>query len=68
MYRSINAPVHVNNVVGGLNAIYKRYLKEQMEPIGKLSISNTSSIGILPSASKCLSVKLSDQYILNSQY
>ena len=30
MYHAINAPGHGKNLVGGLNAMYKCYLKEEM--------------------------------------
>ena len=36
-----------------------------MELIGKLASNNTSKIGMLPSASKYVSIKLSDQCIQN---
>ena len=48
--RAINAPVHGNNVVGGINAMDKSYLKGEMEIIGKLGIIYTTRIGMLPSA------------------
>ena len=67
---AINAPGHGKNVVDGINATYKCYLKEQIEPIGKLSSNDTSNILILPSASKDASIKLSYQciHILNNKY
>ena len=34
-----------------------------MELIGKLESNSTSNIGMLPSASKDISIKFSDQYI-----
>ena len=49
MDRVINAPDHVNNVVHGLNATGKRYLREQMELICKLASNDTSKIGMIPS-------------------
>ena len=58
-----NAPFHRKDVVDGLNATYKRYLKEQIEMIGKLASNNTSNIGMLPSASKHVYIKFSDQCI-----
>ena len=69
MDRVINAPVHGNNVVDGINTTDKFYLKEQMKPIGKLSSNNTSTTGIIPSASKDVSVIFSDQciHILNNK-
>ena len=57
MDRAINAPVHGNNVVDGINAREKLYLKEQKEIIGKFASNNTSKIGMLPSASKYVSMK-----------
>ena len=58
----------LKNYGGGLNTTEKRYLKGEMEPIGKLAIKNTLNIGIIPSASKYVSIKLSDQciHILNN--
>ena len=50
MYISINAPGNGNNVADGLNTTDKRYLKEQMELIGKLSSKDTSKIGMIPSS------------------
>ena len=40
-YRANNVPGYVKNVVDGLNATNKRYLKEKMELIGKLANSNS---------------------------
>ena len=57
MDRAINAPVHGKNVVDGLNATNKRYLKGKMELMGKLASNNTTNIGMLPSASKYVSIK-----------
>ena len=56
---AINSPDHGNNVVDGLNAADKRYLKEQIELIGKLSSRYTSNIGMLPSDSKYVSINFS---------
>ena len=69
MDRAINSSDHGNNIVDGLNATYKRYLKEQMELIGKLASNDTSKIGMLPSASKDVSVQFADQciHILNNK-
>ena len=69
MDRAINAPGHENNVFDGLNATYKRYLKEEMEIIGKLACNDTSNIGMLTSASKYVSVKISYQciHIINNK-
>ena len=52
MNREINSPVHGKNVIDGLNATGKRYLKGEMELMGKLSINDTTNIEMLPSASK----------------
>ena len=49
MDRAINAPGHGRNVVDGLNATDKCYLKEHMEIIGKLASNYISKIGMLPS-------------------
>ena len=57
---AINATGHINNFVDGLNATDKRYLKEQMEPIVKLVSNDTSNIGMLPSASKYVSIKFAE--------
>ena len=67
IYRAIDAPSHGNNVVDGLNATYKRYLKGGMGIIGKLGSNDTSNILMLPSASKDVSVKFTDKciHILN---
>ena len=40
IYRKINSPGHGNNVVDGLNAMDKRYLKGGVVRIGKLSNNN----------------------------
>ena len=37
----MNAPIHVNSVVDGINAIEKFYLKREMERIGKLASKDT---------------------------
>ena len=57
MDSEINAPDHGKNIVDGLNTTYKRYLKGGMELLGILEINNTSKIGMLPSASKDISIK-----------
>ena len=66
---AINTPGHGNNVLYGLNATHKRYLKEEMELMGKLETKDTTYIGMLSSASKCISVNFLDQclYILNNK-
>ena len=61
MYHSIIAPRHGNIFVDGLNATEKRYLKGEMELIGKLGSNDTKKIGMLPSASKDVSIQFSDQ-------
>ena len=43
MYSAINAPGHGNNVFDELNATKKRYLKGEMELMGKLSSDNTTN-------------------------
>ena len=68
MDRTINSLGHGKNVVDGLNATEKRYLKREMEIFGKLGINDTTRIGMLPSASKDVSITFSDQciHILNN--
>ena len=63
MDSAINAPVRGNNFFDGINATDKLYLKAQMELIGKLSNNDTSKFGILPSASKEVSIKFTYQCI-----
>ena len=65
----INSPGHGNNFVDGINATEKCYLKEEMEPMAKLVSKDTTNIGMLPSASKYVSIKFSDQciHILNNK-
>ena len=69
MDHEINAPGHGNNVLGGINAMNKCDLKRKMYPIVKLARNNTLNIGMLPSASKEVSVKFTDQclHILNNE-
>ena len=69
MYRTINSPGNGKIVVDGINATDKFYLKEKMELIGKLLIKDISNIGMLPSASKYVSIKFSYQciHILNNK-
>ena len=57
------------NVVDGLNATDKHYLKGGMEIICKLGSNGTTNIGIIPSASKDVSVKFVYQclHILNNK-
>ena len=52
IYHSINLPVYVKNVFDRLNATSRRYLKEQMELLGKSASNDTSNIRMKPSASK----------------
>ena len=61
IYRAINALGHGNNVVDGINATDKNYLKEKMELICKLGSKNTTKIGMLTSASKDVSMKFADK-------
>ena len=69
MDHTINAPCYGNNVLYGLNATDKHYLKGEMELIGKLSGINTTNIGMLTSDSKYVSIKFADQclHILNNK-
>ena len=69
MDSAMNAPGRGKNAVDGLNATDKRYLKGEMELIGKLASNYTTNIGMLPSASKYVSVKFVDQclHILNNK-
>ena len=69
MDRVINAPVHRNDVVNGLNATDKRYVREKMEIIGKLARNGISKIGMLNSASREFSVKFAYQciHIINNK-
>ena len=69
MDRAINAPGHGNNVVDALNATEKRYLKGEMELMGKLASNYTTNVGMIPSASKDVSVEFVDQclHILNNK-
>ena len=61
MYPSINEPGHGNNFIYGINTADKRHLKGKMELMGKLSSNYTTNIGMLPSASKYVSIKFVDQ-------
>ena len=51
MDQAMNEIGHGNNVVDGLNATKKRYLKGEMELMGKLASKDTTNIAMLPSAS-----------------
>ena len=66
---TINATGHGNNVVVGLNATYKRYLRGGVELISKLASNYTTNIGMIHSASKDISIKSVYQYlyILNNK-
>ena len=57
MDHAMNVPGHGNNVVYGLNAEDKRYLKGEMEIMDKLASNDTTNFGMLPSASKDVSIK-----------
>ena len=63
MDRATNAPGHTNNVIDGLNTTEKYYLKGEIEHIGKLAGNVTSTVGMLPSASKDVSIKTLYQFI-----
>ena len=67
--RAINAPGHGKNFFYGLYAMDKRYLEGKMEPIGKLESNNTANIGMLPIASKDVSINFFDQciHIINNK-
>ena len=69
MDRAINATGHGKNVVDGLNAMYRYYLKGKIELIGKLGSNDTTKIGMIPSASKYFSIKFPDQclHIINNK-
>ena len=58
---TINSSVHVHNVVDGLNATDKHYLKEQMELLGKSASNDTSNIRMLSSASNNVSIDFEEQ-------
>ena len=55
--RTINATGHGKNVVDGLNAMEKPYLKGEMQLIGKLESNYTTNIAMLTSDSKDVSIK-----------
>ena len=69
MDRAINALGHGIIVDDGINAMVNNDLKGKMEPIGKLRINHTTKIGILPSASKYVSIKFADEclHIINNK-
>ena len=69
MDRVINAPGHGNNVVYGLNAEDKRYLKGEMEIMDKLASNDTTKIAILPNASRYVSINFAYQclHIFNNK-
>ena len=60
---AINAPVRVNNFVGGLNSTDKHYLEEQMKFLDKSERNDISKITILTIASKDISVNVSEQFL-----
>ena len=59
---AINVPGCVSNVVDGLNAAEKRYLKGEMETLGKLSSNNASKIRMLHSASIYVFIEFVEQF------
>ena len=63
MERAINIPGHGNNVVDGPNAMDKRYLRGEMEPMGKLASNYTTNIGMLFSDAKYVAINFADQYL-----
>ena len=63
MDRAINAPGHGKDFFDGFNATDKRYLRGEIELIGKLASNDTSNIRMLPIASKYFSVKFLYQCI-----
>ena len=69
MDHAINAPCHGKIVADGLNSADKHYLKGKTEPIGKLGSNNTTKIGMLPSASKYVSIEFEDKriHIINNK-
>ena len=66
---AIDTPDHGKNVVDGLNATEKLYSKEKMELMGKLASKDTTNVGMLPSASKYVSINFANQclHILNNK-
>ena len=66
---AIILPGHGKNIVDGINATHKHYLKEKMELTGKLCINDNKNIGMLPCASKYVSVQFSYAcpHILNNK-
>ena len=69
MDHALNTPGHGRNVVDGLNATDNHYLKGEMKLMGKLASNDTTNIGILPSASRYVSIKFANQclHILNNK-
>ena len=63
MYCATNAQCYGNNIVDGLNATEKRYLKDKMELMGKLTSNYTTNIGMLPSYSEDISIKFADRFL-----
>ena len=68
MDRAMNTTGHRKNVVDGLNATNKCYLKGEMELMSILSIYDITNIGMLPSASKYVSVSFTDQCLHTLNY
>ena len=66
---AINVPGYENNVLDGINATDTRYLKVETEHMGKSASIDTTIIKMLPSSSKYVSIKFSDQclHILNNK-
>ena len=61
----INAPGHGKNDVDGLSATEKRYLREQVELLGKLASNDPSKVVTLPSASNNVSINFAEKYSKN---
>ena len=61
MDHEINALCHGNNVLDRFNATDKSNLKGETELMGKLASKDTTNIGILPSASKYVSINFADK-------
>ena len=69
MYHAIKEPGHGKNVVDGINATDKLYLKGKMELIGKLASNDTPYIVMPPIASRDVCIIFSDQciHIINNK-
>ena len=57
---SINEPGHGNIIFDRINKKYKRFLNKQIELLGNLESKDISKIGMLPRASKDISIKISE--------